>query len=92
MRDEAHRFANTYHRQLRDKRMTRSVLDDIKGLVHTRRKRLTKELGGVTGVRKATQEQLRALSWLPDDVADAVYEKVHAPPPRPGARVPGGRA
>ncbi len=92
VRDEAHRFANTYHRQLRDKRMTRSVLDDIKGLGPARRKRLTKELGGVTGVRKATQEQLRALSWLPDDVADAVYEKVHAPPPRPGARVPGGRA
>jgi excinuclease ABC subunit C len=89
IRDEAHRFANAYHRQLRGKRMTKSVLDDIKGLGPTRRKRLTKELGGVAGVKKATQEELRALSWLPDDVADAVYEKVHSVAPRAGTR---GRA
>jgi excinuclease ABC subunit C len=86
IRDEAHRFAITYHRQLRGKRMTASVLDGIKGLGPTRRKRLTKELGGVAGVRKATQEELRALSWLPDDVADAVYDKVHRPARRSGAR------
>jgi len=79
IRDEAHRFANAYHRQLRDKRMTKSVLDDIKGLGPTRRKRLTKEMGGVTGVRKASLDELRALSWLPDDLADAVYAKVHGP-------------
>jgi excinuclease ABC subunit C len=77
IRDEAHRFAISYHRQLRGKRMTTSVLDGIKGLGPTRRKRLTKELGGVNAVKRATQEELRALTWLPDDVADAVYEKVH---------------
>ena len=88
IRDEAHRFAITYHRQLRGKRMTKSVLDDIKGLGPTRRKRLTKELGGVAGVRKASLDDLRALSWLPDDVADAVYDKVHgrAPGPAGGER------
>jgi excinuclease ABC subunit C len=77
IRDEAHRFAITYHRQLRDKRMTRSVLDDIKGIGPTRRKRLTRELGGVAGVRAASLDDLLALSWLPDEVARAVYEKVH---------------
>jgi len=77
IRDEAHRFAITYHRQLRGKRMTRSVLDDIKGLGPTRRKRLTRELGGVNAVKHASREDLRALSWLPNDVADAVYDKVH---------------
>jgi excinuclease ABC subunit C len=77
IRDEAHRFAITYHRQLRDKRMTRSVLDDIKGLGPTRRKRLTRELGGVAGVRAASLDDLLALTWLPDDVARAVYGKVH---------------
>jgi excinuclease ABC subunit C len=77
IRDEAHRFAITYHRQLRGKRMTRSVLDDIKGLGPTRRKRLTKELGGVAAVKAASLDDLRALSWLPDDVALAVYAKVH---------------
>jgi excinuclease ABC subunit C len=77
IRDEAHRFAITYHRQLRGKRMTKSVLDDIKGLGPTRRKRLTKELGGVAAVKDASLEDLRALSWLPDDVALAVYGKIH---------------
>ena len=77
IRDEAHRFAITYHRQLRGKRMTKSVLDDIKGLGPTRRKRLTKELGGIAGVKEASLDDLRALSWLPDEVAVAVYGKVH---------------
>ena len=49
VRDEAHRFANTFHRELRDKRMTKSVLDDVPGLGPTRQQRLLKELGGVTG-------------------------------------------
>jgi excinuclease ABC subunit C len=85
IRDEAHRFAITYHRQLRGKRMTRSVLDDIKGLGPTRRKRLTKELGGVAGVKQASLDELRALPWLPDVVATAVYAKIH------GATVAGER-
>jgi excinuclease ABC subunit C len=77
IRDEAHRFAITYHRELRGKRMTKSVLDDIPGLGPTRKKRLVKELGGVRAVQQATLEDLQALSWLPDAVATAVHEKVH---------------
>jgi excinuclease ABC subunit C len=83
IRDESHRFAISYHRQLRGKRMTRSVLDDIPGLGPARKKRLTKEMGGVAGVKKATLEQLQALSWLPDEVAAAVHDKLHGVPPRP---------
>src|SRR5205807_3992415 len=56
IRDEAHRFAITYHRQLRGKRMTKSVLDDVPGLGPTRRKRLVKELGGVNAGKHATLE------------------------------------
>jgi excinuclease ABC subunit C len=82
IRDEAHRFAITYHRQLRGKRMTKSVLDDVPGLGPTRRKRLVKELGGVKSVKDASLDRLRSLSWLPDAVADAVYEKVHEVPAR----------
>jgi excinuclease ABC subunit C len=78
IRDEAHRFAITFHRELRGKRMTVSVLDGIPGLGPTRKKRLTKELGGVTAVKSASLEQLQALSWLPDTVAAAIYDKVHA--------------
>jgi len=77
VRDEAHRFAVTYHRQLRAKRMTRSVLDDIPGLGPTRRARLLKELGGVGAVKKAPLESLLALPWLPDRVAEAVHAKLH---------------
>src|SRR6266545_366876 len=79
IRDEAHRFAITYHRELRGKRMTRSVLDGIAGLGPTRRTRLVKELGGVNAVKKAALEDLQAITWLPDAVALAVYEKLHTP-------------
>jgi excinuclease ABC subunit C len=77
IRDEAHRFAITYHRNLRGKRMTASVLDDVPGLGPGRKKRLVKELGGVNAVRAASLDNLRDLSWLPERVADAVYSKLH---------------
>jgi excinuclease ABC subunit C len=79
IRDEAHRFAITYHRQLRGKRMTASVLDDIAGLGPARRKRLLKELGGLRGVKAASVDSLQKLPWLPDKVATAVYAKLHTP-------------
>ncbi|MEZ5406824.1 MAG: excinuclease ABC subunit UvrC [Acidimicrobiales bacterium] len=77
LRDESHRFAIGYHRQLRNRRMTTSVLDGIPGLGPTRRKRLVDELGGIRKVRQADLETLRELSWLPDTVADAVYARTH---------------
>ena len=83
IRDEAHRFAISYHRELRAKRMTTSVLDGIPGLGPARKKRLVKELGGVNKVKSASLEALKALSWLPDDVADAVHGKIHSSGGRP---------
>ncbi len=88
IRDEAHRFAITYHRNLRGKRMTVSVLDGIAGLGPTRKRRLTRELGGVNNVRAASLETLRSLSWLPDAVALAVHEKVHGAAAVPSDEVP----
>jgi excinuclease ABC subunit C len=79
IRDEAHRFAIQYHRTLRNKRMTKSSLDGIAGLGPTRRKRLVKELGGVNAVKRASLDELTALSWLPDQVAHAVYTTLHEP-------------
>ena len=78
LRDEAHRFANTFHRELRGKRMTTSALDGVSGLGPTRQKRLLAELGGVAGVKRASLDDLRALRWLPDPVADALHAKLHA--------------
>lgn len=83
IRDEAHRFANTFHAELRGKRMTASSLDGIPGLGETRRKRLVAELGGVKAVKQATLEQLQALTWLPDAVATNVYEHLHGGRTRP---------
>ncbi|MDZ7677779.1 MAG: excinuclease ABC subunit UvrC [Acidimicrobiales bacterium] len=88
LRDESHRFAISYHRQLRNKRMTRSALDDIAGLGPTRKKRLVKEMGGVNAVKRASLDDLKALSWLPDAVAEAVHDKVHARPDRSPRNAP----
>jgi excinuclease ABC subunit C len=82
VRDEAHRFAITFHRERRGKRMTKSILDDIPGLGPARKARLVKEFGGVNAVRGASLEELLARSWLPDEVGLAVYE---------GVRKAGGR-
>jgi excinuclease ABC subunit C len=77
IRDESHRFAITFHRELRGKRMTTSVLDGVAGLGEVRRKRLLKEFGGITAVKAASKETLMGLSWLPDAVGAAVYEACH---------------
>ena len=79
IRDESHRFAIDYHRRLRSKRMTGSVLDGIPGLGPTRRKRLVAAFGGVRAVQRAPLEDLVALSWLPDAVGEAVFAKAHRP-------------
>ncbi len=77
IRDEAHRFANTFHRERRSKRMTASSLDGITGLGDVRKKRLVKELGGINAVKQASLEELEALAWLPAPVAAAVHAKFH---------------
>ncbi len=79
IRDEAHRFANTFHRELRGKRMTASSLDGIAGLGEARKKKLTQVMGGVNAVKKASLDDLKALSFLPDAVAEAIHTKFHPP-------------
>jgi excinuclease ABC subunit C len=77
VRDEAHRFANSFHRERRSKRMTSSALDGIPGLGEVRQKKLVKALGGVNAVKRADLDALKALSFLPDAVAEAVFAKFH---------------
>jgi excinuclease ABC subunit C len=76
IRDEAHRFAISFHRERRGLRMTHSALDGIAGLGPTRRKRLVKEMGGVRAVQAASLAELTGFSWLPDEVAKAVHDHV----------------
>ena len=75
IRDESHRFAIEYHRTLRSKRMTTSILDGINGLGESRKKRLLKEMGTAEKVKAAELEELQSFSWLPDAVGLAIYEK-----------------
>jgi excinuclease ABC subunit C len=90
VRDEAHRFAVSYHRDLRGRRMTRSALDGVPGLGPARRTRLRREFGSLRALRAASLEELRAVPWLPDAVAVAVHAHLHSPParPRPPGSVP----
>jgi excinuclease ABC subunit C len=80
-RDEAHRFAIGYHRRLRERHATRSVLDDVPGLGPTRRARLLREFGSVKRLRELEADELVALPWLPERVAQAVYARLHEPSP-----------
>jgi excinuclease ABC subunit C len=82
LRDEAHRFAITYHRQKRSKSMTVSALDTIPGLGTTRRKALLRHFGSVAKVRRATAEEITAVSGIGKATAEAIVAAL-APPAEP---------
>jgi excinuclease ABC subunit C len=73
LRDEAHRFAITYHRQLRGKAAHISVLDDIVGLGEKRRRALLKAFGSLKRLRQATLAEIAAVSGIPQAVAEEVF-------------------
>jgi excinuclease ABC subunit C len=79
LRDEAHRFAISYHRTLRGKRMTLGALDGISGLGPKRRDRLMEQFGGLAELRKVSREELLGVSWLPAEVGASVFERLHTP-------------
>lgn len=72
LRDEAHRFAVTYHREVRTKAMTASVLDTVPGVGPKRRKALLKAFGSVKRLREASAEEIAAVRGIPREVADDV--------------------
>ena len=74
IRDEAHRFAITYHRRLRGKRNLESVLDHIEGIGPKRRKALYKHFGNLDAMRVAELEELESVERMNKKAALAVYE------------------
>ena len=74
IRDEAHRFAITYHRQQRSKRMRASVLDDIPGLGPTRRTDLVKHFGSVKKLKEATQEEIQQVKGVGPKLAEVIFQ------------------
>jgi excinuclease ABC subunit C len=84
IRDEAHRFAITFHRSKRAKSMVASTLEGVMGLGPARRERLMVHFGSLDALRHATLEELQAILWLPNDVAQNIYDHLQAPSePRP---------
>ncbi|MBS4534803.1 excinuclease ABC subunit UvrC [Clostridium sp. D2Q-14] len=73
IQDEAHRFAISYHRSLRDKRMFKSVLDNISGIGEKRKKALLRELGSIDKIRKAEIEELKNVEGMNIKSAESVY-------------------
>ncbi|WP_448609151.1 excinuclease ABC subunit UvrC [Geodermatophilus sp. URMC 60] len=79
VRDEAHRFAITYHRQKRSTSMLVSLLDDVPGLGETRRKALMKQFGSLKRLRNATVDELVAVPGIGRRTAEAVLAAVAQP-------------
>ncbi len=73
VRDEAHRFAISFHRELRGKGMTASVLDGVAGLGPVRKKALLKAFKSFKNLRAATLEDIKAAHAVPDEVAEEVF-------------------
>lgn len=73
VRDEAHRFAITFHRELRGKGMAESVLDSVAGIGPSRRKALLKHFKSFKRLREASLEQLEAAKIVPQAVAEELY-------------------
>ena len=78
VRDESHRFAITFHRELRDKAMTRSAIDDVPGVGPKRRRALMKRFGSMKRLRAASEEEIAATPGVPDEVAHAVWQALRA--------------
>ncbi len=77
IRDEAHRFAITGHRQRRGKAAKRSILEDINGLGPKRRQQLLKQLGGLQGVEKASVDTLSSVDGISKQLAQRIYDIFH---------------
>ena len=77
MQDEVHRFAISYHRKVRGKAMTRSILDEVEGIGEVRKKALFKRFHSLKGLKQASIEQLQEV--LPEKVANNVYEVLQHP-------------
>lgn len=78
IRDEAHRFANTYHQLLMKKRIGESILDDCPGVSQNRKNLLLRQFGSVKRLRKASVEEIAATDGIGRKLAEDVYRFLQA--------------
>ena len=90
VRDEAHRFAITYQRQKRGKRMVESILDDVPGLGEARKKAVLRQFGSLKRLRSATVEELASVPGVGPKVAQAVVDALAASDPVPAVNTATG--
>jgi excinuclease ABC subunit C len=74
VRDEAHRFAVNYHRKLRSRRITHSMLERIPGIGPEKRKSLLKHFGSLAKIRSANQNELKKVDGISDNLAKVISE------------------
>ncbi len=74
LRDEAHRFALTYHRKIRDKRVSGSALEEIPGVGPRRKRLLLRHFGSVEAIRRASTEEIAAIPTLNKMMAEKIRE------------------
>jgi excinuclease ABC subunit C len=77
VRDEAHRFAVEYHRAVRGRAASRSLLDEVEGIGPARKKSLLKHFGSLQNVMAATREELAAAPKMTARAAETLYEYLH---------------
>lgn len=78
IRDEAHRFAISGHRQRRSKKRNRSVLEDVEGIGTKRRQELIRHFGGLQGISRAGVEDLAKVSGINKNLAQKIYDVFHS--------------
>jgi excinuclease ABC subunit C len=79
LRDEAHRFAVTYHRERRQKRALASPLDEVPGVGPTRKKALLKRFGSLARLARATPEEIAQTPGVGPDLAGAIHDRLRTP-------------
>jgi excinuclease UvrABC nuclease subunit len=79
VRDEAHRFAITYHRKLRKVANQRSVLEEIPGVGAKRKRLLLRHFGSLAAVKAAPEQEIARVEGIGEVAAHAIYEFLHSP-------------
>ena len=78
LRDEAHRFAVTYHQKVRAKRAVRSVLDDVEGVGPTKKRALLRRFGSVRAMREAPVSDVAAVAGVGNALAERIKQAIES--------------